>query len=65
MQRNKAYQLAVANALWIEKTFPLRPEFLAAMSPYGAGFFPADFKGAPDAERIRINKWVGEKTNDR
>lgn len=63
--KDKAYQLAVANALWIEKTFPLRPEFLAAMSPYGAGFFPADFKSAPDAERLRINKWVEEKTNNK
>ncbi len=31
--------------------------------PYHAGIFPADFEGVPDAERIRMNKWVEEKTN--
>jgi serpin B len=60
------YELAVANALWGQKGFPWRPEFLAVQKDrFGAGFNEADFVSNPDAERQRINKWVEGQTRDR
>ncbi len=62
----KSYELAVANALWGQKGFPWRPEFLTRQRErFGAGFNEADFKADPEAERVRINGWVEEKTKDR
>lgn len=60
------YELSVANALWGQKGFPWRPEFLARQKErFGAGFSEADFRADPEAERVRINGWVEEKTRDR
>ena len=65
-RETKPYQLHVANALWGEKTFPFREPFVKALDePYGATMFPADFKGDFEAERLRINNWVEEKTEER
>ena len=62
----KDYELSVANALWGQKGFPWRPEFLAVQKDrFGAGFNEADFPSNPDAERERINKWVEGQTRDR
>ncbi|HET6575865.1 MAG TPA: serpin family protein, partial [Fimbriiglobus sp.] len=60
------YELAVANALWGQKGFPWRAEFLARQKEhFGAGLHEADFKKDPEAERARINRWVEEQTKDR
>jgi serpin B len=60
------YQLSVANALWGQKGFPWRPEFLDLQrTRFGAGFREADFADDPEAERKRINGWVQEQTRDR
>lgn len=61
------YELRVANALWAEKTYPFRAEYAETIAEaYGTGAaFPANFRGDPDAERLRINKWVAERTGDR
>lgn len=65
-REGKAYQLAVANALWGEQTYPFRQQFLDALNkPYGAAMNPADFARNPDGERRRINEWVEQKTNNR
>ncbi len=65
-QPNKPYQLAVANALWGEKTFPFLDSYLEALAkPYGTVLFPANFKGDADTERKRINEWVEGQTNNR
>ena len=61
-----SYELSVANALWGQKGFPWRPEFLALQKDrFGAGFNEADFRSNPEAERQRINRWVEEKTRER
>ena len=58
--------LAVANAVWGQKGFPWRPEFLAIQRDrFGAGFHEADFIANPDTERHRINKWVEQQTKDK
>lgn len=62
----RSYELSVANALWGQKGFPWRAEYLARQKErFGAGFNEADFKADPEAERVRINRWVEEKTRDR
>lgn len=64
--KDKQYELNVANALWGQKGFPFRPEFLElTKTNYGAGFREADFIADPEAARQAINHWVEEKTQDR
>ena len=62
----EGYELVAANALWGQKGFPWRPDFLDRQSRrFGAGFNEADFRANPEAERVRINKWVEGQTRDR
>ncbi len=60
-------QITVANALWGEKTYPFKQAYIDRVSGfYGTGVLqPADFKGAFDAERVRINTWVEKITRER
>ncbi|QJW95892.1 serpin family protein [Frigoriglobus tundricola] len=61
----KDYELSVANAIWGQKGFPWRPEFLNGQTDrFGSGFQDADFATDPDGERQRINQWAAEKTRD-
>lgn len=61
-----AFQLAVANALWGREDYPFADDYLELLEThYGAGMHRADFAGAPDAERERINEWVAVATEDR
>jgi serpin B len=60
------YELAVANAIWGQRGFPWRAEFLEVQKTrFGAGFHEADFATDPDGERQRINTWVEGQTRDR
>ncbi|MFH1090251.1 MAG: serpin family protein, partial [Pseudomonadota bacterium] len=62
----KSYQLAVANALWAQKGYPLRDEFLkTTVTYYEAGCRAVDFKDEKEREasRRKINRWVEGKTN--
>lgn len=65
-QPRKSFELSVANAVFGQKNFPWRPEFLKLQEEnFGAGFREADFQTNPDTERVRINKWVESQTHDR
>ena len=61
------YEIRVANALWGEKTYPFDPEYVATIHKHydTGGIFPVDFKNAFEAERLKINDWIEEQTNDR
>ncbi len=60
------FQLRSANALWLEKTFRIQPSFTETVGRYyGGGVTPVDFKGAPEAARTLINRWVAEQTENR
>jgi serpin B len=60
------FELSIANALWGQKGFPWRPEWLDMQNArFGAGFHEADFRADPDLERQRINQWVEEQTRER
>ena len=65
--RFEAFDLKVANSLWGEKTCPFEPAYVAEVDRiFGAGSIrPADFIGNYPAERIRINRWALQQTNDR
>jgi len=60
-------KLAVANALWGEKTFPFRDEYVDTISTSykTGGLFSIDFAGKPEPSRLHINSWVEEQTNSR
>lgn len=60
-------QIAVANALWGEKTYPFKQLYIDRVSGlYGTGALrPADFRNAFDAERVRVNAWVEKMTRER
>jgi len=61
------FDLRVANALWVEKTFKLIPSFVDTIGRYYRtdGVTAADFKNAAERERGRINMWVEDHTEKR
>lgn len=66
VSRVSAYELQIANALWLEQSYPVEPNFLSTVqASYGMGVFPVDFKGRPEPVRHEINQWVAKQTNNR
>ncbi len=66
-QKIDTLELSVANALWGERRYPFAEDYVKTVGPaYSTGAMQeADFMGAPENERQRINAWVSERTNDR
>jgi serpin B len=61
----RPYQLRVANRLWGQRDYSLRPEFLAlTRQEYDAAMQLLDFAQA-DSARREINQWVEKQTNDK
>jgi serpin B len=58
--------LSVANAMWRQKGYAVRPEFVEVLrSRFGAEVGEADFTGQP-AEAVRaVNEWAGRATRDK
>jgi serpin B len=62
----KAYTLTAANAIWGQKGYPWRPEFVGLLQKnYRAGFVEADYKADPEAARTQINGWVEKETQQK
>lgn len=62
----KGYQLHVANALWGQKGYGFRQDFLSMLkTSYGAGLNEVDFQTATEAARRTINAWVEQQTKDK
>jgi serpin B len=60
------YELAVANSLWGQDGAPLQPEFLELIARhYDGRMVPVDFRGAAEAARVEINRWVEDKTKQK
>ena len=56
-------RLAIANALWVQRGFTLRPEYLElTRSHYGAAPTTLDFSRPPEAV-AHINRWAEEHSN--
>ncbi len=63
---DRAYEINIANALWLEQTYSFRPQFLAILNEaYGAAARQVDFMFNQDPTRIQINKWVEEQTKNK
>jgi len=64
--KQKGHTLAAANALWGQKGFPFRKEFLDLdRRHYGADLREVDFTNDPEGARQAINLWVGKETRNR
>jgi len=62
----KGYQLHVANALWGQKGYRFRKDFLlTTKTSYGAGLNEVDFQTAAEEARKTINAWVEQQTKDK
>lgn len=64
--QDKPYELSPANAVWVERTLPLRDAFVDTLKKhYQAGFESVDFKNDFEKQRQRINGWVEDRTRER
>jgi serpin B len=64
--KKPAYQLVIANALWGQKGYSWKQDFLSLTAAcYGAGLYEVDFAGHTEAARDTINAWVEKQTHDR
>jgi serpin B len=62
----QVYELRTANALWIQKGFPFRKDFLSLNhANYRAGLKEVDYRRATEQARRTINDWVEKETNDK
>lgn len=58
--------LRSANALWIERSYPLLPEYTRTVRQYySTNITDLDFTGHPDDARVTINQWVENNTNNK
>ena len=61
-----AYELSVANALWTQKAFLFKEDYLKLVKDtYFGEARNLDFIADPEASRTTINNWVLEKTKNR
>ena len=62
----RGYQISMANALWGQKGYSFRNEFLTGLQTnYGAGLNEVDFIATTEQARTAINSWVQKQTRDR
>lgn len=61
------YDLRIANAIWAEKTMRLNSDFVRIVTSfYGtSGAFPVDFISQPEEQRVAINQWISERTEEK
>ena len=58
--------LKIANALWIQRDFPVKKSYLDVIERYYLGYVrEVDFKQNPREAEKEINRWVEECTNGR
>jgi len=63
---NANYTLNIANALWVQKDFPILNEYSDSLQKYySAKAENLDFVNNAEESRGIINKWVENKTNDK
>ncbi|XP_064299551.1 ovalbumin-related protein Y-like [Phalacrocorax carbo] len=61
---NATYSFKIADRLYIEKTYPILPEYLkCAKKFYEAGLEDVNFKTATEEARQLINSWVEKETS--
>lgn len=66
IQKEEPVILNSANALWVEKTYQLKKDYLDLNKKYySANIFSVDFRNDPEKSRVKINDWVKEKTEEK
>lgn len=59
-------RINIANSIWAEKTMPILPAYLDTIAVnYGTGIYQADFLNKPNDERVNINNWVSDQTEEK
>ena len=62
----KGQTLRINNAVWLDNSLVVEPRWLATVTgDYAAEDTRANFSTAPNEARLKINRWVEEKTEDR
>jgi serine protease inhibitor len=65
-EADPAVQTEIANALWVQKNYPINPDFRAVCeSFYDASAVNLDFAGDPKGAAAEINSWVDKNTHHR
>jgi len=63
---NEYYKLVVANALWGQKGYAFKKDFLNILkTQYKSELKELNFSKDPEKARKTVNKWVEKKTNDK
>lgn len=63
LNKNGEYELSLANALWIQKGYPILEEYRKTIERYyPADVYRVDFVNDPDGAVSEINEWVSERT---
>jgi serpin B len=66
VQKQTAVELRVANALWAQKGYKFRDEFIRIVrESYRAELTQVDFRNASEAARQSINTWVAHQTDQK
>jgi serpin B len=66
VQKQTAVELRVANALWAQKGYTFRNEFIRIVrESYQAELTQVDFRAASEAARQSINTWVEHQTDQK
>ncbi|MFH1360361.1 MAG: serpin family protein [Candidatus Omnitrophota bacterium] len=64
--REDSYQMNIANALWVQKGFELLKGYIDTTNKYyEAALFFADFISNAKAQRLKINAWVEQQTQNK
>ncbi|CAN5588405.1 serpin family protein [soil metagenome] len=64
--KGKPYALSVANAIWAQQGFPWAESYLSVVkTTYHAAVNDCNFVKDAEKERVRINTWVEQQTNDK
>jgi len=59
-------RVSIANALWVQRDFSLKPDYLDRVRRhYGGGARPVDFVAAPAEAIATVNRWAEERTAGR
>ena len=63
-EKHQGYQLSTANALWLQKDYPLLPSFTdTVLKYYGGAVTNLDLFGDSSGSAKTINAWVEDQTN--
>lgn len=64
-KKSDGERLAINNALWLDEKLVVEQPYSAMMkAAYNAGEYRVDYRGNPNAARLKINDWVADNTEN-